>query len=251
MDKYKKTAITDDDIPEWDTTMGSIWIAEVLTPENRKFLLESKEHIWPRNFSNDEKNALLDTANTALNFWKLRNENAKNRPTPKEQRAQLNELVDSIKKLKGQLAKLEGEPLTHSDLSFLNARYLTNPPFDLWLKDEYGAHIGSLLTRTWLHLDDSQRVLMAAANRIHVDVSYRPENHLNDCIVTELASQWKQQNGKYPPRSKTGWFAKFVVELGSTINLTLSPELTKRCIDSMEEVDKSFTEDMAIIKKSS
>ncbi|MFZ6746668.1 hypothetical protein ACO0LC_25870 [Undibacterium sp. JH2W] len=250
MDKSAQTPMTGDDVPEWDTAIGAIWIIDILTAEKRKSLIESPNHIWPRNISNDDKNTFLDTANTALNFWKLRKENAQNRAPPKEQREQLNDVVSTIQKLKKQLTKLTAESLTHADMSYMNAKFLTKPPFELWFKSEYGHHVSSLFSRTWMQLDDTERVLISAANRIHVDVSYRPENHVNDCIVTELAREWRLKNGEYPPRSKTGWFAKFIVELGTAIDLTLSLELAKRCIDFMETVDKKYIEENEKSQKS-
>jgi hypothetical protein len=58
---------------------------------------------------------------------------------------------------------------------------------------------------------------------------------------------WKANNGKYPACTKTSWFAKFIVELGEMVGLTLSLELAKSCIDDMKKTDKEYGE---LIKKS-
>lgn len=237
----------DDDVPEWDRAIGCIWIGNELSEEKRLALINSKNHIWPRNFTIDEKNDFLDKANIALNFWKLRRddgkEKSKGNSTPKEQRNQLIELVQSIQKLKRQLCKLDGELLERTNMKFAEARYLSKPTIGLIHRDQYGHHIESLLQETWVQLTNTERVLDATAKNIYVDVSYRPENHINDCIVFELADAWKHMQGKYPPRSKTGWFAKFIVELGEAVDLKLSSEMAKRCIDRMEEIETKIAEE--------
>ncbi|GAC1607479.1 MAG: hypothetical protein NVS3B3_10410 [Aquirhabdus sp.] len=250
MSKPQQTPMTDDDIPDWDRPMRAFWIEEILTVEKRKSLIDSQNAIWPKNFSDDDKNAFLDCANTGLNICKQKKEGNQQRPTPKDQRDELNAITATIDKLKKQLKGLKGEALQQADLAFMNAKFLTTPPFELRLKSEYGHHVESLFTRTWMQMDDTERVLIYAANRIPVDVSHRPGHHVNDCIVTELARFWGRINKKYPPRSKTGWFAKFIVELGEAVGLDLSPELAKRCIDFMETVDKKYIEENEKSQKS-
>ena len=134
--------------------------------------------------------------------------------------------------------------MTHADTAFVNARLFTMPTDILWTKAEHTqyAHVDLLFQRTWMHLDDTQKILISASKRIPVSVSYRPENHLNDCIVFRLATVWRSNKGKYPPRTKTGWFANFIVELGEIAGLNLSPELAKRCIDEMDKINGEYSD---------
>jgi hypothetical protein len=250
MTKLTKTKIIEDDeIPDWDTSGRGGWVEEILTEDQRKKLIASQNKIWPTNFKECEKNVFLDGANYALNYWKWHKESVYKDMRPKEQRTQLNQAVAAIKKVKMQLGLLSGSPLTHANMAFMNARLLTVASDILWTKEDHGkyAGVGSLLRRTWLHLDDTQKILTSAAKRIPVSVSYRPENHINDCIVFHLARVWKANNGKYPACTKTSWFAKFIVELGEMVGLTLSLELAKSCIDDMKKTDKEYGE---LIKKS-
>ncbi|MEB0029305.1 hypothetical protein QN372_00940 [Undibacterium sp. RTI2.1] len=238
----------DEETPEWDLNKH-FWIEDILTLKNRTSLINSLNGFWPKKFSDVEKNAFLDSANKGLNWWKHSKKATFQRATPAQQRKDLAAIADTVTKLKQQLKSLEGEAVQQADFAFMNAKYLTNPPFELLRKQEYGLHVGSLFFNTWIQLSDLEKVLISAANRIHVDVGYRPENYANDVIVNELALYWRRKKGKFPPRTKTGWFAKFVEELGETINLNLSIDMAERCIEAMEKVDKTIRDEAAEFKK--
>ncbi|MBI3283417.1 MAG: hypothetical protein HYZ65_00995 [Burkholderiales bacterium] len=233
----------DENIPEWSYGEAGRFVPEALTSGQREQLLNSKDKIFPRKFTQEEKNALLDAVETGLSINADAKEHLTKGGTALDHNATLTDLLKSLAAAKQKLKRLNGRPLDYVDKAFVEGRtpfqfdgsgYL--PPFNMSLTSSYGYQVDSLLLKTWLHLTDLEKVVTRATENIHVDQTWRPSDHTHDTLVNHLIEVWVEKYGKYPPPSRTGWFAKFIFELGEVIGENFGLDMAGRCIRKRKEI---------------